>query len=77
MAETRTNRFASAKTFAELQTMYASATSPENLTGGEERTPAENHARYVRLSMDFEKRNLEIGKSLMGISNPRISSFSN
>lgn len=77
MTELRTNLFASAKTFAELHDMYASATSPENLTTDSESTPVEAHARYVRISTDFEKRNVELGKSLMGIPNSRISSFSN
>lgn len=74
MSEHRKNWFASAKTFAELHSMYAIATSPENLAADGERTPAESHARYIQISTDFEKRNLELGKSLMGIPNsPRLS----
>ena len=67
MAEIRKNFFASATTFAELRAMYASATSPENLAANGGTNPAEVHARYVQISTDFEKRNVEIGKSLMGI----------
>jgi hypothetical protein len=67
MAEPRKNWFASAKTFAELQDMYVSATSPDNHANNVERTPAEAYARYIQMSTDFEKRNVEIGKSLMGI----------
>ena len=69
MSESRENCFASAKTFAELNAMYASVTNPENLAANGERTPAEAHARYVKISTDFEKRNVEIGRSLMGIPN--------
>lgn len=73
MAEARKNLFASATTFAELHTMYAAATNPKNLAADGELTLTEAHARYVQMNTDYEKRNLEIGKSLMGItSNPLI-----
>jgi hypothetical protein len=73
MAELHKNLFATAKTFAELQAMYASATSPENLAADGEYTPIEAHAHYVRISTDFEKRNLELGKSLMGIPSSSLT----
>ena len=71
MAETRKNWFASAKTFAELHAMYASATTPDNLATDGQRNPAEAHARYVQISTDFEKRNVELGRLLMGIPNSK------
>jgi hypothetical protein len=73
MAEARKNLFASATTFAELHAMYAAATNPKNLAADGELTLTEAHARYVQMNTDYEKRNVEIGKSLMGItSNPFI-----
>lgn len=71
MTEPRENCFASAKTFAELHAMYASATAPENLAGDGEHTLTEAHARYVKISTDFEKRNVELGRLLMGIPNSK------
>lgn len=73
MAEPRKNRFASATTFAELNAMYAAATNPKNLAADGELTLTDAHARYVQMNTDFEKRNVEIGKSLMGVTtNPFI-----
>jgi hypothetical protein len=67
MVEPRKNWFASAKTFAELHAMYTSVTASDNLAADGERNPAETHALYTQIRTDFEKRNVEIGKSLMGI----------
>ena len=67
MAKPRKNWFATAKTFAELNAMYASVTSPDNLVADGGQNSAEAHARQVQINTDFEKRNVEIGRSLMGV----------
>lgn len=73
MAEARKNLFASATTFAELHAMYAAATNPKNLAAEDELPVMDAHARYIQMNTDFEKRNLEIGRSLMGVTtNPFI-----
>ena len=54
------NRFASAKTFSELEEMFESATSPENLAAAGERSPAEAQALYNHLLFDYTERDDEL-----------------
>lgn len=56
----RTNRFANAKTFSELQNMYEAATSPENLYADGERSPEEARDLLRQLTADFNARDDEL-----------------
>jgi hypothetical protein len=60
MAFPRQNRFASAKTFSELQDMYEAVVSPENLHADGERTPEEASALFRQLTADFNARDEEL-----------------
>jgi hypothetical protein len=64
MAEARRNRFANAKTFSELQDMYYSLTSPENLYADGERTQVEAQALSRQLKADYEARDRELQEGL-------------
>jgi hypothetical protein len=54
------NRFANVKTFADLEDMFESATSPENLAADGERSPAEAQALYNHLLFDYNERDEEM-----------------
>jgi hypothetical protein len=54
------NRFASAKSFAELEDMYESAVSPENLHADGERSPAEAQCLFNQIGDDFNARDEEL-----------------
>ena len=60
MAVARKNWFANARTFADLEDMYESAVSPENLMADGERSPAEAETLYKRLEEDFNARDEEL-----------------
>lgn len=60
MAFPRQNRFASAKTFSELQNMYEAAVSPENLYADGERSPEEARDLHRQLTADFNARDDEL-----------------
>lgn len=60
MALEKKNRFASAKTFAELEDMYESAVSPENLYADGERSPAEAQRLFNQIGEDFNVRDEEL-----------------
>jgi hypothetical protein len=54
------NRFASAKTFAELEDMFEYATSPENLYADGERSRAEAQTLHNHLLYDYTERDEEL-----------------
>lgn len=58
-----TNRFANARTFADLEYFFESATSPENLMADGERSAAEANALYQRLVADYNAREKELQNS--------------
>lgn len=60
MAFEKKNRFASAKTFAELEDMYEAAVSPENLHADGERSPAEANRLFNQIGEDFNARDEEL-----------------
>jgi hypothetical protein len=60
------NRFASAKTFADLEDMFANLTSPENLAADGERSPAEAQALYNHLLYDYNERDEELQQEHFG-----------
>lgn len=63
MAFEKRNRFASAKSFAELEDMYECAVSPENLHADGERSPAEANRLFKQLEDDFNARDEELRKA--------------
>ena len=60
MAFEKKNRFASAKSFAELEDMYECAVSPENLHADGERSPAQANALFRQIGAEFNARDLEL-----------------
>lgn len=69
MAFEKKNRFASAKSFAELEDMYECAVSPENLHADGERSPAEAHALFRQIGEEFNARDLEL-RNAHGLNDP-------
>jgi hypothetical protein len=60
MAFDKKNRFANAKTFAELEDMYEYFVSPENLSADGERSPAEANRLFNQIGEDFNARDEEL-----------------
>lgn len=60
MAFEKKNRFANAKTFAELEDMYECAVSPENLLADGERSRAEANRLFNQIGEDFNARDEEL-----------------
>lgn len=54
------NRFASAKTFADLEGMFEDFTSPENLYADGERSRTEAQALYNHFLHDYTERDEEL-----------------
>lgn len=60
MAFEKKNRFANAKTFAELEDLYEAAVSPENLLADGERSRAEANRLFNQIGEDFNARDEEL-----------------